>query len=43
MFLGLKWYFWLAIIVVIIPLKILFIKWWNKREKNNNDWSDKND
>ena len=31
MFLGLAWYWWLAIAVVLIisiPLKIRFMKWW---------------
>ncbi|MBT2158682.1 hypothetical protein KK423_04505 [Clostridioides difficile] len=31
-----KWYTWLTIILIIlvsIPLKIKFIKWWDRRQK----------
>lgn len=46
MFLGLQWYWWLVIMVVLIiavPFKIKFIKWWNKcrHEKNQCEkWGD---
>ncbi|MEN7554732.1 hypothetical protein ABFR46_13745 [Clostridioides difficile] len=35
-----KWYTWLTIILVVlvsIPLKIKFIKWWDRRQKEKND------
>lgn len=35
MFLGLEWYWWLVILVVLIisvPFKVKFIKWWGRRE-----------
>lgn len=34
-FLGLTWYWWLVIVVVLvisIPFKIRFMKWWSKRQ-----------
>lgn len=34
MFLGLEWYWWLviaAVVVVSIPLKVKFMKWWSRR------------
>lgn len=34
-FLGLEWYWWLviaAVLVISVPFKIKFMKWWNKRE-----------
>ncbi|NBH84637.1 hypothetical protein D7X88_16055 [bacterium C-53] len=34
--LGLEWYWWLVIVVVLaisIPFKIKFMKWWSKREQ----------
>ena len=39
--LGLEWYWWLVIVVILvisIPFKIKFMKWWNKRsqEKKKN-------
>ncbi len=46
MFLGVEWYWWLvAVLVISIPFKIKFMKWWNTRwqEKNNNrhgKWGD---
>lgn len=48
MFLGLEWYWWLVILVILmiwIPFKIRFMKWWNKRqqEKKHNQrekWGD---
>lgn len=36
MFLGMEWYWWLIIAVVVvssIPLKVKFIKWWTDRQK----------
>ena len=36
MFLGLAWYWWIVIVmllIVSIPFKIKFVKWWNKRQK----------
>lgn len=33
-----KWYTWLTIILIIllsIPLKIKFIRWWDRRQKND--------
>ena len=33
-----KWYTWLTIILIIllsIALKIKFIKWWDRRQKND--------
>ena len=46
--LGLEWYWWLVIAVILvisIPFKIKFINWWNKRsqEKKKNQkgkWGD---
>lgn len=35
MFLGLEWYWWIMIVVVLIvsiPFKVKFMKWWNKRQ-----------
>ncbi|MCU0078222.1 hypothetical protein [Extibacter muris] len=35
-FLGLEWYWCLVIVAVLaisVPLKIKFVKWWNKREQ----------
>ena len=36
MFLGLAWYWWLVIVVVLIvsiPFKVKFMKWWSKRKQ----------
>lgn len=36
MFLGLEWYVWVLILVllaVMIPLKVRFLKWWTARQK----------
>ena len=36
MFLGLEWYWWLVIavaLIIIIPLKVKFMKWWGRREQ----------
>ena len=48
MFLGTPWYLWIIIAVVLVisvPFKIKFMKWWNKhcKEKKNNrrgKWGD---
>lgn len=48
MFLGVQWYWWLivaAVLIISIPFKIKFMKWWNKRrqEKKNSGfgkWGD---
>ncbi|HGM3507216.1 TPA: hypothetical protein ACKOR7_001791 [Clostridioides difficile] len=35
-----KWYTWLAIVLIVlvsIPFKIKFIKWWDRRQKEKND------
>lgn len=40
MFLGIPWYLWLIIVVVLIisiPLKIKFMKWWSKRRQEQKD------
>ena len=37
MFSGMEWYWWLAIaaaLMVIIPLKVKFMKWWTRRERD---------
>lgn len=47
-FLGLEWYLWLvivAVLVISIPFKIKFMKWWNshRQEQKNNrrgKWGD---
>lgn len=36
MFLGLAWYWWLvimAVLVISIPFKIKFVKWWSKHQQ----------
>ncbi|MDE5907316.1 MAG: hypothetical protein K2H52_00990 [Lachnospiraceae bacterium] len=48
MFLGLEWYWWivfLAVLIISIPLKIKFMKWWErcrqeKKEKQQGKWGD---
>lgn len=48
MFLGLEWYWWLAIVIALaalLPFKVKFMKWWNRRrqEKKNSQhgkWGD---
>lgn len=46
MFLGLQWYWWLviaAVIVVSIPFKVRFMKWWSKRRQEKSKrgkWGD---
>lgn len=37
MFLGLAWYWWLVIVaalLVSIPFKVKFMRWWNERRRN---------
>ena len=34
MFLGLEWYWWLvilAVLAVLLPVKVKFMKWWSRR------------
>lgn len=36
MFLGLEWYWWIvivAVLIVSIPLKVKFMKWWGRRRQ----------
>ena len=36
MFLGLQWYWWLLIaagVIIVIPIKIKFLSWWNERQR----------
>lgn len=36
MFLGLEWYWWIAVAALLalsIPFKVKFAKWWNRRQK----------
>ncbi len=36
MFLGLAWYWWLvimAVLIISIPFKVKFMKWWSKRQR----------
>ena len=36
MFLGLKWYWWLvivAVLVISVPFKVKFMKWWAGRQQ----------
>ena len=46
MFLGLQWYWWLVIataLIVSIPFKVKFMKWWSKRQQERNKrgkWGD---
>ncbi|WP_459764975.1 hypothetical protein [Alkaliphilus crotonatoxidans] len=46
MFLGLDWYWWLlliALLLISIPFKFRFIKWWEKRRQSSNQkdkWGD---
>ncbi|MCI8834605.1 MAG: hypothetical protein HFH24_04405 [Ruminococcus sp.] len=46
MFFGLEWYWWLvilAILVISVPLKVKFLKWWNKRSRKKEQhgkWGD---
>lgn len=51
MFLGLEWYWWLVILVLLavsVPFKLRFMKWWNdrRREKQNEQrdkWGNEDD
>ena len=46
MLLGLEWYWWIvivAVLVVSIPFKVKFMKWWSKRQQGKNQrgkWGD---
>ena len=46
MFLGLQWYWWLviaALLIISIPFKVKFMKWWSKRRQERNGrgkWGD---
>ena len=46
MFLELQWYWWLVIVAVLIisiPFKIKFMKWWTKRQQGRSQrgkWGD---
>lgn len=43
MFLGLTWYWWLVIVAVLIisiPFKIRFMKWWSRRRQEQKDDQD---
>lgn len=48
MFLGLEWYWWLillAALLISIPFKIKFMKWWNtrqqeKKQEQHGKWGD---
>lgn len=50
-FLGLEWYWWLVIVIVLtfsIPFKVKFLKWWQKNEQDKKkekcrNWGDNND
>lgn len=36
MFLGLEWYWWIvivALLIVSIPFKVKFMKWWSRRRQ----------
>lgn len=36
MFLNLAWYWWLviaAVLMISIPLKVRFMKWWSRRQQ----------
>lgn len=38
-FFNLEWYWWfviLAVLVISLPLKIKFMKWWSKRRQDKN-------
>ena len=48
MFLGLEWYWWLVIAIVVIvaiPIKVVFLKRWsasqrNKQHQSQSKWGD---
>nr|UWI49725.1 hypothetical protein NZ312_16640 [Clostridioides difficile] len=38
-----KWYTWLIIVLIVlisIPFKVKFIKWWDRRQKEKKDEED---
>ncbi|UWD49615.1 hypothetical protein NYR90_05105 [Clostridioides difficile] len=38
-----KWYIWLIIVLIVlisIPFKVKFIKWWDRRQKEKKDKED---
>lgn len=40
MLLGMEWYWWMIIIVVLagsIPLKVRFMKWWGRRQQEKKE------
>ena len=40
MFLGVEWYWWLlivALLVISIPFKIRFMKWWSGRQQERKE------
>lgn len=47
-FLELEWYWWLlilAVVGVVIPVKVKFMKWWGRKQKEqknkeSNRWGD---
>lgn len=51
MLLGLEWYWWLVILVVLaisVPFKVKFMKWWKERQREGkktqrDNWGDEND
>ncbi len=46
MLLGLQWYWWLlivAVLIISIPLKVRFMKWWSERRRGKDrrgKWGD---
>ncbi len=47
MFLGFEWYWWLvivAVLIVSIPFKVKFMKWWSRRQQEKKNqrgkWGD---
>ncbi len=37
MFSGLEWYWWIviaAVLILSVPFKVKFMKWWSKREQS---------
>ena len=39
-FLSMEWYWWLliaAVLVISVPLKIRFMKWWSRRQQEKKD------
>ncbi len=40
MILGLEWYWWLvilAVLVISVPFKVKFMKWWGKRSQEKRE------